>query len=149
MSDFYLAAAASSSHVQPIINNALKAYKKRTKNDLLTHPLFSQLEACKTPAAIHAVLQQQVQGFDQSPDCDDRCIKWLDPTVDVIYPLSDKLGEDVSLVSLQTLTCPNYALTHIYGRYSHPRNQYLSELVSFSQCASWISMPGQYTNAYI
>jgi hypothetical protein len=39
---------------------------------------------------------------------------------------------------------------HIYGRYSHPRKLYLSQLVFFSQCAFFlISLPGQYTNAYI
>ena len=104
MSRFYPTAAAPSSNVQPlaIINNALKAYKKRTKKDLLTHPLSSQLEACSTPAAILAILQQQVQGFDQSPDHDDRWINWLDPIVNVIYALSNSLGEGDGLVSLQT-----------------------------------------------
>ena len=34
--------AASSSNFQLIINNALKAYEKRTKNDLLAHPLAAQ-----------------------------------------------------------------------------------------------------------
>ena len=73
-----------------------------TREDLLTHPLSSQLEACNTPAAIISVFQQQVQGFTQSPDRDDRWIKWLDPTVDVIYTLSDSLGEGDGLVSLRT-----------------------------------------------
>ena len=90
----------SSSNFQLIINNALKAYEKRTKKDLLAHPLASQLQACDSPSAILAVLQQQVQGLDQSRSNDDRWIKWLDPTVNIIYALSGTLGAGVGLVSL-------------------------------------------------
>ena len=95
-------AAASSSNFQQLINNALKAYKKRTKRDLLLHSLASQLEDCNSPAAILAVLEQQVQGLDQSRNSDDRWTKWLGPTINVLCALSDTLGEGVSLVSFQT-----------------------------------------------
>ena len=95
-------ASASSSNFQVILDNALNAYKERTKKDLLIHPLASQLEACSSPAAILAVLHQQVRTLEQSPDRDDRWTKWLDPTVNIICTLSDGLGEGVGLVSLQT-----------------------------------------------
>jgi hypothetical protein len=94
--------ASSSSNFQLIIDNALKAYKKRTKTDLLAHPLASQLQACDSPAAILAVLQQQIQELDQSRSGDDRWSKWLGPTVNILYSLFETLGEGVSLVSLQT-----------------------------------------------
>ena len=94
--------ASSSSSFQPIINNALEAYKKRTKKDLLVHPLASKLEACNSPADILAVLHQQVQVPDPSLNHDDRWTKWLGPTVNVISTLSDGLEEGVGLVSLQT-----------------------------------------------
>jgi hypothetical protein len=102
MSHSHLTAAASSSNFQVILNNALNAYKERTKKDLLIHPLASQLEACSSPAAILAVLHQQVRALDQSSDRDDRWTKWLDPTVNIIYTLSDGLGEGVGLVSPRT-----------------------------------------------
>jgi hypothetical protein len=95
-------AAASSSNFQLIINNALKAYEKRTKKDLLAHPLASQLQGCNSPGAILAILQQQVQGLDQSRSSDDRWTKWLDPTVNILYALSATLGEGVGLVNLRT-----------------------------------------------
>ena len=98
--------ATSSSNFQLIINNALKAYEKRTKNDLLAHPLAFQLQACESPAAIIAVLQQQVQGLDHSRSSDDRWTKWLDPTVNILYVLSETLGEGVGLVSHRTRTFP-------------------------------------------
>ncbi|KAF8477923.1 hypothetical protein DFH94DRAFT_801512 [Russula ochroleuca] len=90
-------AAASSWNFQLIINNALDAYKKRTKNDLLAHPLAPQLQACDSPGAILAVLQQQVQGLDQSRS-DDRWTKWLDPTINVLFAFSSTLGAGVGLV---------------------------------------------------
>ena len=112
-------AAASSTNFQLIINDALKAYETRTKKELLSHPLASQLEACNSPAAILTVLEQQVQGPDQSRNCDDRWTKWLGPTVNVLCTLSDTLGEGVGLVSFPTRACPRFTLLHIHGRYSH------------------------------
>ena len=93
---------ASSLNFQLIINNALKEYEKRTKQDLLSHPLASQLQACDSPTAILNVVHQQVQGPDQARRNDDRWIKWLDPTVNILYALCDTLGEGVGLVSLKT-----------------------------------------------
>ena len=90
--------ATSSSTFKPIFDNALKEYQRRAKKDLLTHPLASQLQACDSPGRILALLQQQVQELDQSQSGDDRLIKWLDPTVNVLYALSDTLGEGVGLV---------------------------------------------------
>jgi hypothetical protein len=91
--------ASSSSNFQLVINNALKAYEKRTRNDLLAHPLAAQLQTCDSPGAILAVLQQQVQELDQSRSADDRWTKWLDPVVSVLYAFSATLGEGVGLVS--------------------------------------------------
>jgi hypothetical protein len=90
--------SSSSSNFQLIINNALDAYKKRTKNDLLAHPLAAKLQSCNTPSSILAVLQQQIQGLDQSRSSDDRWTRWLDPTVNVLFALSATLGEGVGLV---------------------------------------------------
>jgi hypothetical protein len=96
------ATAASSPNFQLIINNALDKYKKRTKNDLLTHPLAAQLQSCNSPSTILAVLQQQVQGLDQSRSSDERWSRWLDPTVNVLYALSATVGAGVGLVCLRT-----------------------------------------------
>jgi hypothetical protein len=98
--------ASSSSNQAPnfqlIINNALDEYKKRTKKDLLAHPLVTELQYCNSPTAILAVLQQQLQGLDQSRRTDDRWTRWLDPTVNVLYTLSGTLGEGVGLVRFRS-----------------------------------------------
>ena len=102
MSSYPIDAASSSSNFQLIFKNALIAYEKRTKKDLLSHPLATELRNCDNPSKILALLYEQVQGLDQSLSGDDRWIKWLDPTVTVLYMLSEALGEAISLVSLNT-----------------------------------------------
>jgi hypothetical protein len=102
--------SSSSSNSQLIINDALKTYRKRTKNDLRDHPLAAQLQTCDSPSAILSVLQQQVQGLDQSRSDDERWTKWLDPTVQVLYTFSNILGAGVGLVSLTTCSFLRSAL---------------------------------------
>jgi hypothetical protein len=109
----------SSSNFQLIFNNALKAYERRTKKDLLAHPLAAELQNCNSPTNILAVLHKQAQGLDQSMSSDDRWTKWLDPTVNVLYMLSKTLGEGISLVSLRTRTSLRSAVSRLLDRYSH------------------------------
>ena len=85
----------SSPNFQLVFNNALDTYKKRTKNDLLTHPLVLQLENCTSSSAVLALIRQQLQGLQRD---DDRLTRWLEPTVRVLYAFSETLGEGVSLV---------------------------------------------------
>src|ERR1700679_2288793 len=100
---------ASSSKFQLIINDALKVYNKRTKNDLLLHPLAAQLQTCDSPTDILAVLQQQIQGLDRSQSGDDRWTKWLDPTINVLLTFSQTAGT-VGLVCPRTFP---YSHTHL------------------------------------
>ena len=109
----------SSFNFQLIINNALEAYKKRTKNDLLAHPLAPQLQACDSPGAILAILQQQVQLYQSSSD--DRWTKWLDPTVNVLFAFSATLGAGAGLVCSRTSAYQRYAPLYLFNRYSHLR----------------------------
>jgi hypothetical protein len=95
-------ATAASSNFQLIINNALDKYKKRTKNDLLAHPLTAQFQSCDSPSAILAILQQQIQELDQSRSSDERWSKWLGPTVNILHVLSATLGQGAGLVRLRT-----------------------------------------------
>src|SRR6267154_3435403 len=90
---------STSSNFQLIFDNALKAYKKRTKKDLLTHPLADRLKVCSSPNSILTVLQEQVQELNQSRRSNE---KWLDPTVNVIHAFSETLGEGVGSVCFRT-----------------------------------------------
>jgi hypothetical protein len=93
-----------------MINNALDKYKKRTKKDLLTHPLAARLQSCNFPAAIIDLLQEQVQGLDQSQSSDERWSKWLDPTVNVLQTFSSILEAGASLVRFRTYLFQFYNL---------------------------------------
>jgi hypothetical protein len=92
---------SSSSNFQEIFSAAVKAYEKRTKKDILVHPLTCQLQACNSPASVLAVLQSQVDELDGARKSDERMIKWLGPTINVLLAFSDTLGEGISLVSVQ------------------------------------------------
>ncbi|KAI0261912.1 hypothetical protein BGY98DRAFT_1182359, partial [Russula aff. rugulosa BPL654] len=80
---------------QPIFDNALKVYKKRTKMDPLTHLLADQLKACDSASSILTVLQQHVQELNQSQRNN---LKWLHPTVNVLHAFSKPVREVVGSV---------------------------------------------------
>ena len=92
--------ADASSRFQAIFQAALESYQKRTKKDLLAHPLATQLKACDSTTAILAILQDQVQAFDKSRSGDERLTKWLSPTVNVLCAFSATISGGVSLVRL-------------------------------------------------
>ena len=102
MSHTYPTFSTSSSDFQLIFDDALKAYEKRTKGDLLTHPLAAQLQQCNSPSSILDVLQQQVQGLNQSQRRNERWTRWLGSTVKVLHVFSETLGESVTLVCLSS-----------------------------------------------
>ncbi|KAH9060228.1 hypothetical protein EDB87DRAFT_1683746 [Lactarius vividus] len=90
--------ATPSSRFQAIFQAALKSYQKQTKNDLIAHPLASQLQSCDSISAILSVLQHQVREFDQAHSGDERLTKWLIPTVNVLYAFSAAISEGAGLV---------------------------------------------------
>ncbi|KAH8978856.1 hypothetical protein EDB92DRAFT_373101 [Lactarius akahatsu] len=93
-----LATTASPSSFKLIFEKALEAYKKKTKKNLITHPLGSQLQACDSAADILKILQNQVDQLEQSRSGDERLQRWIDPTIKVLYAFSATLGEGVGLV---------------------------------------------------
>jgi hypothetical protein len=113
--------SAAASKFQLIINNALDTYKKRTKKDLLAHPFTARLRSCDSPAAILAILQEQVQGLDQIRHGDERWSKWLDPTVNVLFAFSETLAAGVGLVCLRTLRSLRSGPLYSFGRSFHPQ----------------------------
>ncbi|KAF8264934.1 hypothetical protein EI94DRAFT_1702879 [Lactarius quietus] len=86
------------SNFQSIFCASIKEYEKKTKKDLLTHPLMAQLQTCNSPTDILAVLRTQVQQFEQSTPSDDKITRWLNPTVNVLYAFAGVLGAGVGLV---------------------------------------------------
>ena len=97
-----------------IFEAALNQYQKKTKRDLRAHPLFSQLQACDSPADILTILQDQVDQSTQSRTTNERLKRWLGPTISVLYAFSETLGAGVSLVNVD-LSVGDIPLTYSIG----------------------------------
>ena len=112
-------AGPSSPNFQLIFSNALRAYEKHTKNDLLSHPLTAQLQACQSPSSILAVLQQQAQELGQSRASNEKLTKWLEPTVNVLYAFSETIGGCQSGVS-QDMSSPYIQILILFRQVFSP-----------------------------
>ncbi|KAF8476586.1 hypothetical protein DFH94DRAFT_99030 [Russula ochroleuca] len=91
------ASSSSSSNFQSVLNAALDAYEKKTKNKLLTHPLAAQFQSCDSPTAILSVLEDIIRQFDRRRRSDERLTNWLNPTISVLYTFSSTLGQGIGL----------------------------------------------------
>jgi hypothetical protein len=92
----------ATSNYQVIFDNALEAYKKKTKKELRSHPLLPKLQACNSPDAVLTVLREQIPAFDQSHSTsgtNDKLTNWLNPTVNVLFSFSGAIGAGISMVS--------------------------------------------------
>jgi hypothetical protein len=101
-----LTATISTSNYQAIFDSALEVYKKKTKKDLCSHPLFSKLQTCNSPDAVLTLLRDQIPVVD--PSCststdNDGLTNWLNPTVHVLYTFSEAIGTGINLVSQSAL----------------------------------------------
>jgi hypothetical protein len=111
MSQTSTTAAASSqpsSRFLAIFQAARESYEKQTKQNLLVHPLASQLQSCDSTTAILAILHDQVREFDKSCSGDEKLTKWLGPTVNVLNAFSATISGGVSLVSLDFRTYASF-----------------------------------------
>jgi hypothetical protein len=94
-----LSTSTSHSNFASTFNAALETYKRKTKKDLAKHPLLSRLQSCESPEAILNVLQEQIPASSQSQNSDNGLMKWVIPTVNVLYSFSAALGDVAGLVS--------------------------------------------------
>ena len=113
-----------------MFDNALKVYKERTREDLLTHPLAHRLEFCDSASSVLGVLQEQVQELNQSQRRNETWTRWLDPTVNVLHAFSETLGRGVTLVRLSSSPCLRSSLSYLF--HSHFHRQHPSLLQSAS-----------------
>jgi hypothetical protein len=85
--------STSQSNFLSIFDAALESYKRKTRNDLASHPLLPNLQSCDSPEAILTVLRDQFPVLSQSQNGDDGLTKWVALTVNVLYALSTALGQ--------------------------------------------------------
>ena len=98
--------STSSASFETIFTAALTTYNKQTKKNIAAHPLATELQSCDSAGAIIAILQTQIQNFDQSQGSDnaEKWTKWLDPTVKVLFAFSATLGNGVGVVNHELLS---------------------------------------------
>ena len=109
--------STDSPHFRTVFVAAVKAYEKKTKTDLLTHPLVTQLQSCNSSSDILAVLHDKVNELDKSRSDNGRLSNWLNPTINVLYAFSATLGQGIGLVSLGWSTdCRLIVCTDILSR---------------------------------
>ena len=126
------------SNFQLIFDNALNAYKRRTKIDLFTHPLADRLEPCDSASSILIVLHEHVQELNQSQLRNETWIRWLDPSVKVLHAFSEILGRGLTLVSFNSSTCQTFTLSYLFDRHFHQQNPSLLQSESSFQCVSYM-----------
>jgi hypothetical protein len=88
----------STSNFISIFEAATNEYKKLAKKDLHTHPCAAQFNKCDSPHAVLDVFRNQAQAFEEFRKGDERLIKWLDPTVNILSTFSATFGEALALV---------------------------------------------------
>jgi hypothetical protein len=84
--------ATSSMNFETIFTAALESYNKKTKKDIASHPLATELRSCDSSSAILTVLRAQVQANDKAQSADEKWTKWLDPFVNVVSAFSAVLN---------------------------------------------------------
>ena len=89
----------SASRLRLIFVASLKEYEKKTKEELLIHPLMAKLQTCNSPTDILAVLRTHIQQFETSASVNNKLTRWLNPTVNVLYAFSSAFGAGVGLVN--------------------------------------------------
>jgi hypothetical protein len=118
--------STSNSNFASIFNAALESYKRKTKNDLSSHPLLPSLQPCDSPEAILTVLRDQIPAaFNQSQNGDDRLTKWVSPTVSVLYAFSATVGQGVGLVRIEIFCRGEFSVLTYTLRHSDPQMQSL------------------------
>ncbi|KAH8992481.1 hypothetical protein EDB92DRAFT_1815979 [Lactarius akahatsu] len=82
-----------------IFEAAPEAYKKKTKQSIESHTLFTQLKTCGSPDTVLDLLRGQV-----NPNADEGFKKWLNPTINVMCAFSGTLGEGIGVVNTNDLS---------------------------------------------
>jgi hypothetical protein len=96
-----------------IFDTALGEYRKKTGQDLQSHPFANQLDTCDSADAILAVLQQQVDALNEAGKSFQTLMKCLKPTVNFLLLFIGTVGEGVGAVCLSAwvLSLSSFSIT--------------------------------------
>ena len=94
---------ASSVHLKSILDDALNKYQQKTKKDLLNYWLVSELKCCESSDAVLDILRDQAKAIERTSAGDQRLMKRIGSSVNVLSSISNTLGEGIGLVSIRKL----------------------------------------------
>lgn len=139
--------SSSPYNFQSVFDAALEAYEKRTKSNLLTHPIATQLQSCGSPTTILSVLHDLIRQFDRRRSSDERLSNWLKPTVNVLCSLCVTLGQSVGLLDSLFFWSPQ---SHLYplGIFTCECDFFCFRHPSFGELYPW-SLSVRYRNSSI
>jgi hypothetical protein len=92
----------SSYNLPAVLGAALKAYMKRTRQNLIANPLATQLQACDSPKAIMTTLQSYAKQFGSPQSGDEKFKAWFGPAVNVLDIFYARLDEGVGSVNINS-----------------------------------------------
>jgi hypothetical protein len=140
---------ASHSTFRSIFHAASKVYKKKTGQDLRTHPLAVELTNCDSPNTVLKLFQKQADALDDAGKSAQALMRWLNPTVHILYVFSATLGTGIGLVSASEQDFPVSPVSssmnilfvavpssegHIYGNRRPSRGNFTSDSSSRASC---------------
>jgi hypothetical protein len=81
-----------------IFSVAQDEFKKLTGQDLRRHPLALKFDTCRSPEDVSKLLQTQAQALSKFNEGNEALMRWLNPTVNILFIFSATLGEGIGLV---------------------------------------------------
>ena len=110
---------ASSIRFKLILDDALTEYQKKTRKNLLEYWLASELKSCESIDAVLDILQDQAKAIEGTSAGDQKLMKRVGSSVNVLSLISDTVGGGLSLVSIRQLIF--VAILTLVSRCFHPR----------------------------
>jgi fungal STAND N-terminal Goodbye domain len=99
MSSSTTLSSPSASRFQLIFESALQDYTKQTGVDLTKYDFINQLERCRSPDEVLALLGDKAKKFKEYREGNRKLINCITPVVQVIHLFAGFLGEATSIVS--------------------------------------------------
>jgi len=103
-----------------IFASAESEYQRVTGNRLDTHPFAAQLRSCDSPEDVSKIFRTQVHALRNFRQGDEKLMKWLDPTVNILFIFSSTVAEGIGLVS-RIIHSHIIILQHLFLSRSRPR----------------------------
>ena len=130
--------SSESSHFKSILDAALSEYKSKTGNDLTNNSLAKELQGCENAEAVLDIIQREAKAIDKFKD--KGLMKWIGPSVNVLYTISGTLGQGVGMVCFIKRFAITGASTNVACRCFPLRMWFLLGSESFSLFVHRISL---------